>query len=249
MNEKVFADYAKYYDLLYAEKDYKAEAEYFSGLIEKHSNKSKKSLLEFGAGTGRHQEHFRNLGYTIQGIELSEEMVQLSAHYSGDVSLGDMRDYEGSKKYDCVLALFHVMSYMTTIDELISAFSTARKHLDKGGLFLFDYWFEEAVLGQQPQPRMKHVTSDSLEVIRFAAPVSYPTQKIVEVHYTMFGRSSSELCWRMNSEVHRMRYFATPEIIKAAESTGFNCIGFEETISGLKPSSSTWGVTAIVEAI
>jgi hypothetical protein len=31
----VFADYARYYDLLYRDKDYAAEAEYVAGLIRK----------------------------------------------------------------------------------------------------------------------------------------------------------------------------------------------------------------------
>jgi len=44
----VFNDYARYYDLLYRDKDYAAEAEYVAGLIQKF-HPSAQSILELGS--------------------------------------------------------------------------------------------------------------------------------------------------------------------------------------------------------
>lgn len=249
MSTRSFLEYAKYYDLLYGDKDYRGEAEYFSGIVRRHESVDTHSLLEFGAGTGRHQEHFRNLGFSIRGVELSEEMVALSSAYGSDIRQGDLRNFRSHERFGAVLALFHVLSYMTTTTDLVSAFTTARSHLYTGGLFVFDFWFEEAVKFQRPEPRIKRVVGKSAEVIRFANPVSHPDGKIVEVNYTIFGRQIKESCWKINEETHVMRYLSLQEIRDLSLKTRFELIGFEETLSGETPSTASWGVTAFLRAI
>lgn len=248
MSSRSFLDYAKYYDLLYGDKDYRGEAEYFAGLVRRYESVDTHALLELGAGTGRHQEHFRRLGFSVKGIELSEEMVAQSSAYGSDISQGDMRSFRSHERFGAVLALFHVMSYMTTTKDLASAFSTARSHLDTGGLFVFDFWFDEAVTFQRPEPRIKRVVGKSAEVIRFANPISHPHEKIVEVNYTVFGRPIEDSCWEMNEETHVMRYLSLEEVQSLSRETGFELISCEETLSGLKPSTASWGVTAVLRA-
>ena len=46
----VFEDYAKYYDLLYSDKNYKAECGYVSSLIQLYAPDALK-ILEFGSGS------------------------------------------------------------------------------------------------------------------------------------------------------------------------------------------------------
>ena len=60
----VFADYARYYDLLYRDKDYAAEAEYVAGLIRKF-HPSARSILELGSGTGIHASLLTEKGFTV----------------------------------------------------------------------------------------------------------------------------------------------------------------------------------------
>jgi len=49
----VFNDYARYYDLLYQDKDYQAEADYVAGLM-KRFHLEARSILKLGSGTGIH---------------------------------------------------------------------------------------------------------------------------------------------------------------------------------------------------
>lgn len=85
----VFGDYGRYYDLLYADKDYRAEAQYVASLLERfrdtpcsqlpsstssvHAPSSK--ILEFGCGTGKHARLLAEMGYDVTGIERSAEMA------------------------------------------------------------------------------------------------------------------------------------------------------------------------------
>jgi len=69
----VFSDYARYYDLLYRDKDYVAEAEYVAGLIHKFHS-STRNILELGSGTGIHASLLAEEGFTVPGIERSPEI-------------------------------------------------------------------------------------------------------------------------------------------------------------------------------
>ena len=50
MSDTVFNAYSRYYDLLYRDKDYVAEAEYIADLLEQFGVSGKR-LLEFGSGS------------------------------------------------------------------------------------------------------------------------------------------------------------------------------------------------------
>jgi len=65
----VFADYARYYDLLYRDKDYSAEAQYVAGLVRKF-HPSARSILELGSGTGIHASLLAEKGFTVHGYRV-----------------------------------------------------------------------------------------------------------------------------------------------------------------------------------
>lgn len=72
--DAVFDAYAASYDLLYRDKDYAGEADYIDRLIRKFQPDAK-SIVELGSGTGKHARLLANKGYTVHGIERSEEML------------------------------------------------------------------------------------------------------------------------------------------------------------------------------
>ena len=159
---QVFDAYARYYDLLYREKDYAAEAEYVASHMRRHAPEAA-NILELGCGTGAHAEHLARLGYTVHGVDQSDPMLAraavrksgLPAKTAAQLSFGrgDVRTVRTGAHYDVVISLFHVMSYQTSNADLRAAFTTAAAHLRPGGLFLFDFWYGPAVLAQQPEVR------------------------------------------------------------------------------------------------
>ena len=70
----VFDGYARYYDLLYRDKDYAAEARHVHDIIQRHSPGAH-SILELGCGTGAHAIHLATMGYAIHGVDRSHEML------------------------------------------------------------------------------------------------------------------------------------------------------------------------------
>ncbi|XDZ65382.1 class I SAM-dependent methyltransferase [Alphaproteobacteria bacterium LSUCC0684] len=245
----VFDKYSAYYDLLYKDKNYKEETNYIYELLNKFGVSSG-GLLEFGSGTGIHARMLGDLGYYVHGIEMSHGMVaRASVNEQFSCQQGDITKVKLNKKFDAVLSLFHVMSYLSENQALNSAFRNAADHLNPGGIFIFDFWYLPAVLTQKPDVRVKRMADDKLEVTRIAEPVMKENSNIVEVNYEVFVRSMASGDVENFSESHNMRYLSLPEIDLFAKNNGFERILSEEFLTGYAPSSSTWGVCVALRKI
>ena len=149
VNDAAFNQYGTYYDLLYQDKNYAAEADYVAATLRKAAP-DLRDFLEFGAGTGRHGRLLAREGFNVVGIESSKAMVgstQRDNEIKSDAGegtfsceIGDIRNFEINMKFDAVIALFHVVSYQTSNHDLLKVFTNAAHHLKPQGLFFFDVW-------------------------------------------------------------------------------------------------------------
>ena len=245
----LFKEYSKYYDLIYGDKDTLVEVEYLSELLRRYGV-SGGCLLEFGSGTGRHARLLSARGYDVHGIEQSAQMLQMCTPKDGcTFEEGDIAFVSTGKTYDAVLSLFHVISYQRTNARLNQVFANASRHLSPNGLFVFDVWFSPAVLSLKPSVRVKKLTSDDLEIIRIAEPLSKVKDNIVDVNYTVFVRASGEDVYSSFSETHVMRHFSIPELELFAESNGFSILCAEEWVTRQAPSGETWGVCIVCKKL
>lgn len=248
---KVFGElYAKCYDLLYRDKDYAAEVEYVSGLIEKY-NPGAETLLDFGCGSGRHDVLFAGKNYNVTGIDRSPEMVdEANKAASGNPRLqfqqGDITDLDLGKKFDVVVSLFHVFSYLTTNADLKNAMASAYKHLKPGGILIFDYWYGPAVLNLRPTVKVKKLADDHVSIVRIAEPDLYENENFVDVNFTMFVQEKSGKEFNQLFESHRMRYLFLPEIELLVESAGFELLNSLEFLTLTPPSQDAWNSITIV---
>lgn len=206
--------YARCYDLLYRDKSYADEARYVRGLIEEHGAWVK-TLLELGCGTGRYTRELLAMDYAVRGVDVSAEMLeQARARCSGNAefSCADVTRLNLQRKFDCAVALFHVLDYLTSNEQLESAFARTADHLVPGGVFVFDFWYGPAVLTERPSVRVKHVADESLEVVRTSRPVLLPNENVVEVHFENQIHVLASAERFEEREIHRMRYLFLPEI-------------------------------------
>lgn len=249
MTDTNFNAYSSYYDLLYSDKDYVAEANYINLLL-KRFNVPGNKLLEFGSGTGKHGRLLAGLGYTVTGVERSPEMVAQSEIIQGfNCQLGDIRTINLSHVYDAIVSLFHVISYQTSNESVISVFANAAKHLQVGGLFIFDVWYTPAVYAQRPEVRVKRMYDDTIEITRIAEPVVVHNDNRVDVNFSMFVRDKISNAVDTFAEIHPMRHFSLPELDLLAMITGFQIINSEEFLTGCMASQNTWGTCIIMKKI
>lgn len=254
---QVFDLYARYYDLLYRDKDYGAEAGYVAAQIRKHG-RSAKRILELGCGTGAHAEHLARLGFTVHGVDMSAEMLAgaearraaLPAEVAARLSFcqGDARTVRTGQTYDAVIALFHVMSYQTSNVDLVAAFDTAARHLAPGGLFVFDFWYGPAVLSQKPEVRVKRLEDEKIKVTRIAEPVMHVNENLVDVNYTVFIEVKKSRQIEEVREKHRMRYLFLPELPDCwgARFEVLECFGW---MSEEMPDAQSWAAMKVLSRV
>ena len=98
--------------------------------------------LEFAIGTGRIALPLTALGVTVEGIELSPDMVErLRAEPGGEklnVTIGDMSLVSTGHRYGLVYLVFNTIFNLLTADDQVRCFENAARHLLDGGCFVVE---------------------------------------------------------------------------------------------------------------
>ena len=244
-----FNNYSLYYDLLYADKNYKDETEYIWKLIQQH-NPGTKAILELGCGSGTHASFLCEHNVKVTGIERSQEMVNLALakNISGFTPIiGDISTFELNQKFDTVVSLFHVISYLTHNHNLLNCFKNAHNHLNTNGLFIFDVWYSPAVYIQKPETRVKRMENDLIKVTRIAESTMHTDKNVVDVNFDVNILDKQTGKSETLQETHPMRHFSIPEMEIIAMQTGFKILKHEEFLTGNNTSEHTWGVCFVIQ--
>jgi SAM-dependent methyltransferase len=164
-----------------------------------------------------------------------------------DFLQGDVRSLRLGEKFNCILSLFHVMSYMAGNVDLQQAFQTVLHHLAPGGICIFDCWYGPAVLHLRPSVRVKELENEELSILRVADPAMRPNENAVDVNYTLWVRNRATDALEIVKETHRMRYLFRPEIDLLLERVGLRILEAREWMTGREPGLDTWGVYFVVQ--
>lgn len=244
-----FKDYAEFYDLFYADKDYAAEAAFVRRIIRRHVLNAQ-SVLELGCGTARHAIELATDGFSITGVDISAQMLagarkrleQLPALLRDRIDLvqGDVSNFSPGRRYDAVISLFHVVSYQITDAALHGIFRSARKALGRGGLFLFDFWYGPAVLAQKPAVRRRTIETADRRITRIAEPVHDVHRNIVDVGLTFLINDLDGAGTQEIRERHPMRYLFLPEIESIATANGFTVVESGEWLTEERLDDRCW---------
>jgi SAM-dependent methyltransferase len=253
-----FSDYAKYYDLFYADKNYAGEVGFVVNVIRRHSSGAR-SFLDLGCGSGRHAVELVKAGFSVTGLDTSAEMIASGKERAASLPTelrdrltliqGDAVNHHPSQIYDAVVALFHVINYQTTNDALRGLFSSARKALAVDGIFVFDFWYGPAVLTEKPEVRIKRIQTSDIKLTRIAEPVHDVNRNIVDVNYTVIIIDAKSGQAQEIKETHSMRYLFLPEIAQLAEETGFEIVESGEWLTANELSARSWSAYVALRPI
>lgn len=242
-SSSIFNNSASIYDLLYEEKDTSGEVRWISSELEAVRLKNGAKILEIGSGTGRHARAFADLGFSVTAVEPSEPMLKRATpHDQVSYLLGDGGSIRINEEFDVVLALFHVVSYQSSLSKVSDFFETASHHLKTGGIFGFDVWYSPAVMSLRPERRILTKENAQLRVTREATPSEDVQNSRVDVCYTYTVEEINSGEVNSFEEIHAMRHFTQGEIQLLADSHGFTIVGAREFMSDREPSRDTWGV-------
>lgn len=256
MTADIFGTYAEYYDLLNSDKDYASETKYYERIFSTFPN-SIKSILEFGSGTGSHAIHLSKSGYKVTGVDLSNSMVRLANSKlqqaginkaDATIIVDDIRTMNLTKTFDVVLSSFHVMSYLITNQDLIKAFSTAQRHLEVGGYFVFDFWYSPGVKNIGASARTKTCSNGRISITRTTEPVVIDKLNCVEVKYTFEVTELHDATVISFEEIHRMRHLDISEISELSGDV-FEIVKIFGDNTLEVPTQDTWSALVVLKRI
>ena len=257
MSQQFGSVYADSYDALYQDKDYSAECDLIEKIFQEYSNTKVRTILDLGCGTGNHAVPLAERGYKITGVDRSSEMLNRARQKAGTeegsdnltLQCADIRDLNLRQTSDAVLIMFAVLGYQLSNKDVISTLSTARRHLNPGGLLVFDVWYGPAVLFNRPSQRIKVVNTDHGRILRVSSGTLDVMRHLSRVDYLLWVLEGNQLISNAE-ESHFMRYFFPLELELFLESTGFAPIrlgAFPEFKND--PDETNWNVVQVAKAL
>jgi len=227
----IYDKYGKYYDLIYSAKNYDGECESLISYFKKFSKDKIKSILDVGCGTGNHSIRFAESGYNVIGVDLSEVMINQAKRKVEGRNLPikffvqDMRKLSLKKKFDTVLCLFGTFGYCTRDEEILETLKRVGNHLEKDGLFIFDFFPLHAYVRRESHRSIHEVEKNKTYILRIIDTSLNLETNIVEFKIKCKVIKNGKLVDRFEEE-HKIRIFTPPEIAHLLKETGFKPLGF-----------------------
>ena len=137
---KSYNTFAKFYDELTENVEYKKRTDYISSFFKKYADKCE-TVLDLACGTGSVSKYLADLGYNVIGLDLSDEMLTVasSKRIEGATFIkGDMADFELPYKVDCCVCSLDSINHLRDICEVKKCFDCVFNSLNDGGVFVFD---------------------------------------------------------------------------------------------------------------
>lgn len=225
---------AHVYDLLNAEIDYRAWADFFEECFRRYLSARPELVLDLACGTGRMTLELASRGYDMIGVDGSAEMLsEAYARNNGRFPIlfseQDMRAFELYGTVGAVTCCLDSVNYLLGEKDLAACFACVHNYLDPGGLFLFDmntpYRFRE-VYGENAYILEDERTVDGQALPFYCGWQNHfdPETGICDFDLSLFEELPDGSYCR-SDEHQQERCYALPEIQKALSDAGLTLLG------------------------
>jgi SAM-dependent methyltransferase len=224
----MFEKSARFYDAIYAFKDYESESRQVHELIQTHKQSGSKTLLDVGCGTGAHIG-FLHEYYEVEGLDLDNEILAVARERHSEVPFhrADMAVFDLGRQFDVIICLFSSIGYVKTVPRLQQTLQTMANHTLPGGLVILEPWF----------------SSNAFQEGRlFALFIDEPDLKIARMNITKVEDGVSVLDFRYLvgtpdgiehfTERHELGLFEHEDYTNAFETSGLDVIYDPEGLTG-----------------
>ena len=254
-----FSTYARFYNLLYKDKDYKGESEYIHALIQRfaESSPAKVSVLDLACGTGKHLFELQKIGYAeLAGSDISSEMINVAKASSIEAALPvTFHNYSFqesdriSQTFDVVLSMFSAVNYLVNYEDQSKTFSNVNKLLKEGGIFIFDYWNGNAVVRDYSPVKVLRKKDGDSEILRISETNIDTVEQHVQVKFTCLFFEGGEKAEEF-SEVHDLHYYHFSEMKNLLAQHGFevqHVSPFRKIDEAINPHE--WNVSIVAKKV
>jgi SAM-dependent methyltransferase len=179
--------FARYYDLVYSDKDYQKDIDDFQVLRASQAS-NLKTLIEIGAGTGGQSFRLSELVGQLYCVEIDPDFASIfEAKLANDKRenmhlLTHALPLDSKLAADCAVAFFHVLNYIVP-DHMEDFLQRLSSHLKVGAPFITDLWNREAVMLDPPVMEERNKTVNGREVVQKINPSLNKRTNTVELNY------------------------------------------------------------------
>ncbi|MFF8960735.1 class I SAM-dependent DNA methyltransferase [Streptomyces sp. NPDC014894] len=145
--------------------------------------------LEFAVGTGRIALPLREAGVRVDGVELSQDMVDRMREKPGgdriEVTMGDMSQVTTGRAYGLVYLVFNTIGNLLTQDDQVRCFENAARHLTDDGVFVIECRVPTA----PARPDHRYVDVERLDVDGVGLGVGRydPVTQVLDLNHIRLG--------------------------------------------------------------
>lgn len=139
-----YSAFARFYDKLTANIDYRKRGEYFHEIIKKFKATSGNILLDLACGTGSISEVMADLGYDVIGVDNSDEMlgIAIEKKFGSGSSIQylcqDMRRLDMYGTVDVTICALDSINHLPSFEDVRKVFEGVAFFSELEGLFIFD---------------------------------------------------------------------------------------------------------------
>lgn len=230
-----YNSFAAVYDELTQDVEYEKRAEYIVKVLAKNGCKGG-ILLDLACGTGTLSKYLAGYGYDIILADMSPDMLSIAAERLSDALIicQDMRKLKLYSTVNAVVCSLDGINHLTKAADVKRTFSAVSKHLEKGGVFVFDVntpYKHENVLGNNT---FVYETNNAYLVWQNF----YKTKtKTVDMCIDIFFLEGEK--YVRESEDFSERAYEIDEICQWLKETGFSVSGVYDDMKFTKPKKTS----------
>lgn len=243
----MYTQFAEVYDELMTNVNYPAWARYYGELLARQGIGRGSRVCECACGTGGLTIPLQNMGYSVTGMDLSQEMLWIAAQKARSQGVQclfvrqDMRKLRLHRPVDAVLATCDGVNYLLTEEDLESFFNSAYEAICPGGALVFDV---------STPHKLEHILGDRT-IFEDTPHVTYMWQnrwqarsRCVDMNLCIFVREADSHYRRMDEE-QRQRAWTAEELSAALKRAGFIDMTFySSTFTAPRPEEERWHIAA-----
>lgn len=181
-SENWFASWfdTKYYHILYKERNYR-EAQIFMDNLTHYLNLPEKAkVLDLACGKGRHSIYLNQLGYTVLGVDLSENSIAEAVKNATETlhfEVHDMRE-PMIEKYDAIFNLFTSFGYFENESDNQKTLVSIKESLSDYGFAVIDFMNVHHVIDNLIAQEVKIVDGIEFKIKRFVSQDNFIIKEI-----------------------------------------------------------------------
>ncbi len=222
MKNAEYKELAKYYDIIYSDKDYNKETQFLISIFKKHNVKS---VLDVGCGTGNHLAILEKNGFECVGLDLNQEMLDIAKQkVKSKLIKGDMRDFSINRRFDAIICMYATFNHNLNLEDANKTINCFKKHLNSSGLVILDLH----------NPQSDGIRIDKKRDIEREIKWKFDRTSKTETTEILFKIGERNI-----KDGHILKIFDFKELKNFFDKNGFSKVSFSENYSFKKATNQS----------